>query len=129
MPRLTLLRLPVALGLLWSLGGCTSTHVVRPGPTPEAIADQLTRYPKADLQVTDTTGARYWISKPALRADTLVGSLRLRGDRDSLAALHLGALREVVVSHSAAAKTAGLVLSILTALTVAYVTIHREPND
>lgn len=129
MPRLTLSRLPAALGLVWSLGACTSSHVIRPGPTPEAIADQLTRYPRADLQVTDTTGARYRISRPTLRADTLVGSLRLRDDRDSLAALHLGALREVVVSRSAAARTAGLVLGILTALTVAYVTLHREPND
>ena len=97
----------VAAALL-SFLACTTNRTVDLSAGPESVAHYLASHHPADVQVTDSAGARVWLHGPRVSGDSLIGTVNRDEPREQRA-VALTSIRSLAVPHFSAGKTFGLI--------------------
>ncbi len=123
MPRhFSLIISPLGLVL-----ACTTNHPVTVTPDAVQLAQYLEAHPTSALQVTDTTGHRYWLHDPVVQNDSLIG-VKSRAEPEVRRGLPLAEIRSLARSEFDTPKTIGLASGILIGM-VTIVTIMESEQE
>ncbi len=103
---------------------CSTNHPVTVTPDAVQLAQYLEAHPASALQVTDTTGHRYWLYDPVVQNDSLIG-VKSRAEPEVRWGLPLAEIRGLARSEFDTPKTIGLASGILISM-VTIVTIMES---
>lgn len=104
------------------LAGCTANREMQLSPTPDGLATYLQTSHPRDLQVTDTAGQQFWLHRPKLVGDSLVG-LPDWNRSASRRAIPVAAIGSVAEPRFSAGRTIGLVGGILGSAGIALIIV------
>ena len=111
---------------LWFVVACSTNHPVSVTPDAVQLAQYLEAHPASALQVTDTTGHRYWLYDPVVQNDSLIG-VRSRAEPEVRVGLAAGGDRSLARPEFDTPKTVGLASGILMGM-VTIVTIMESDH-
>ena len=94
------------------LVACSTNHPVTVTPDAVQLAQYLEAHPTSALQVTNTTGHRYWLYDPVVQNDSLIG-VKSRAEPDVRLGLPLTEIRDLARPEFDTPKTIGLASGIL----------------
>ena len=94
------------------LVACSTNHPVTVTPDAVQLAQYLEAHPTSALQVTNTTGHRYWLYDPVVQNDSLIG-VKNRAEPGVQRGLPLSEIRGLARPGFDTPKTIGLASGIL----------------
>ena len=92
------MKRPLGFAGLLLAGACTVTRPLPVALDASALRAFLAEHPQADLRVVEHSGKRYWIHRPAVKGDSLVGRRGYDVPVQPLS-VPLGSVAELDASH------------------------------
>jgi hypothetical protein len=108
-------------------GACSVTRPVPIVVDAPGVNAYLSEHPNADFRVTEHSGQQYWVHRPLVRGDSLIGRRRNDVPTPSLA-VPLDQISELHTAHFSWGRTGAFAGGTLAAALVAIAIFSEEPT-